>query len=251
MEILEIKNISKAYGGISAVDSCSFKVEAGSITGLIGPNGAGKTTLFNIISGFEKPTSGSICFEGIEITKLEPHDIVELGLCRTFQITKLFPNLTCLENIMISKKVPNTYKEILEEILEDDAQLIKRSSEFLELVGLPEKKNTLAKNLSYGQQKLLELARTLAVEPRLLLLDEPLAGVNPKMIEVIKGKIKEIKKAGHTILLIEHNLSAVMELCDKVVVLDYGKKIAEGKPEAVKKDKLVIEAYLGANSYGK
>lgn len=245
VEILEIKNVSKNYGGISALAGCSFKVEEGSITGLIGPNGAGKTTLFNIISGFEKPTLGNIYFEGMDISTLEPYDIVALGLCRTFQITRLFPNLTCLENIMVSKKVPNSYMEILGEVVESDGLLVKRSVEFLELVGLLEKKNILARNISYGQQKLLELARTLATEPRLLLLDEPLAGVNPKMIETIKRKIREIKKAGHTILLIEHNLSAVMELCDKVVVLDHGEKLAEGRPAAVRANRQVIGAYLG------
>ena len=227
------------------MDSCEFSVQEGTITGLIGPNGAGKTTVFNLISGFEKPDSGKILFEGIDISKLKPYEIVELGLCRTFQITKLFSNLTALENIMISKKVPNSYHEILGEIFESDEELVGRSKEFLDLVAIEEKTNTLAKNLSYGQQKLLDLARSLATEPRLLLLDEPLAGVNPKMVETIKNKLTEIKNSGHTILLIEHNLSAVMELCDHVIVLDYGKKLAEGTPKQVVKDKRVIEAYLG------
>ena len=150
VEILEIKNISKNYGGIKALETVSFQVEEGSITGLIGPNGAGKTTLFNVISGFEKPTSGTAHFEGIEITRLEPHDIVELGLCRTFQITKLFANLTCLENIMVSKKVPNSYRKMLGEIFERDDKLVNRSIEFLELVGLSDKRNEMAKNLFIG-----------------------------------------------------------------------------------------------------
>ncbi len=146
---------------------------------------------------------------------------------------------------MISKKVPNSYHEILGEIFESDNVLVSRSKQFIDLVDISEKTNSLAKNLSYGQQKLLDLARSLATEPRLLLLDEPLAGVNPKMVQTLKNKLIEIKNSGHTILLIEHNLSAVMEICDQVIVLDYGRKLAEGSPKQVVKDKRVIEAYLG------
>lgn len=249
-QILEIRNLSKSYGGINAVDNCSFGIERANITGLIGPNGAGKTTLFNLLSGFEKPDSGNVYFENNDITNLESYKIVEQGICRTFQITKLFPNLTCLENIMISKKIANDYVSILGEIFENDEKLAKYSFKFLELVGLAEKKNTLGKDLSYGQQKLLEIARSLATEPKLLLLDEPFAGVNPKMVETIKQKIIDIKNSGKTVFIIEHNISAVMELCNKIIVLDYGEKIAEGKPNEVRNNKTVIEAYLGA-AHGK
>ena len=243
--ILEIDGVCREYGGVRALDSVSFGVEEGTIKGLIGPNGAGKTTLFNIISGFEKASRGKVLFEGLDISRMEPQDIVKLGLVRTFQLTRVFGNLTVLENVMISKKVPNSYRGIINEMREHDEELAPRSLEFLELVGLGEKRNSLARDLSYGQQKLLDIARALATEPKVLLLDEPFAGVNPGIIRNIKEKITEIREEGHTILLIEHNLSAVMELCDSVVVLDYGKKLAEGKPGQVKRNPLVIEAYLG------
>ena len=244
--ILDVNDVTKAYGGVKALDSVSLSVREGTIKGLIGPNGAGKTTLFNIISGFERADSGEVLFEGLEISGMEPYERVKFGLVRTFQLTKVFGNLTVLENVMVSKKVPNSYSGILNEIRAHDRELAPRSMEFLELVGLGGRKDTLARDLSYGQQKLLDIARALATEPKVLLLDEPFAGVNPKVVRNIKDKIKEIREEGHTILIIEHNLSAVMELCDSVAVLDYGRKIADGEPEEVRRDRDVIEAYLGS-----
>lgn len=244
-EIIQVNQISKHYGGVNAVNKVTFKIKTNSITGLIGPNGAGKTTLFNLLSKFETPTSGSIVIEGINISELSAFELVEIGMCRTFQLTKVFPNLTVLENVMISKKTPNNFKTILKQIFHTDKNEVNRALEYLELAGLSEKKNELAKNLSYGQQKLLELARALATEPKILLLDEPLAGVNPVMIEEIKRKIKQINAQGTTILLIEHNLNAVMELCHEIIVMDHGELIAHASPEEVHKNPRVIEAYLG------
>lgn len=244
--ILKVQNLSKHYAGVVALNNCSFQVGEGMITGVIGPNGAGKTTLFNLISGFEKPTSGTIHFEGKDVTNLPAYDIAALGLCRTFQSTKLFSNMSTIENMICAEKTGTTYKDIFMDVFRDQTILARKSFDVLNWANLHTKRNELVRDLSYGQQKILEPLRSMVANPKLILLDEPFAGVNPKMIENIKQNILNIKKSGKTIVLIEHNLNAVMSLCDKVIVLDQGKRIAHGTIEEIRSDKKVIGAYLGA-----
>ncbi|MEK6981359.1 MAG: ABC transporter ATP-binding protein [Candidatus Micrarchaeota archaeon] len=244
--ILKVKNLCKHYDGVVALDNCSFEIEVGTITGLIGPNGAGKTTLFNVISGFEKPTSGSVYLHNQNVTNLKSHEVASLGLCRTFQSTKLFSHMTAMENLITAQKTSNNYIDIAKDLFRDQTIIAKKSLDILSWANLHEKKNHLTKDLSYGQQKILAPLRSLAADPKVLLLDEPFAGVNPKMVKSIMENIVKIKNTGKTILLIEHNLSAVMDLCEGVIVLDQGKKIAHGSIDEIKNNKKVIEAYLGA-----
>ncbi len=226
MKLLVVKNLRKSFGGVRAVDDVSFSIEENKITSLIGPNGAGKTTVFNVISGLVKPDLGSISFRGKEISGLSPHKIAIFGISRTFQLTRVFKNLKVSDNLSLASKA--------------------RVQEALEMVGL--KKELLSRKageLSYGQQRLLEIARSLVFPHKLLMLDEPTAGVNPS----VRGKLKEIlleaKAKGDTILLIEHDMDFVMDLSDRVIVLNEGRLLCEGKPEIVRKDKRVLEAYLG------
>ncbi len=250
MEILAIKNVSKHFDGVAALDNCSFDVKEGEILGLIGPNGSGKTTMFNIITGIHQADSGKIFLKGEEVSKWKTHRIASQGIGRTFQLIRLFPKLTVMDNMLIAMKYvhgQNFWPQLLRKkhVEEEDKVMAERAMELLKLVNLHDKCNDLAENLSYGQQKLLEIVRTLANEPHMLLLDEPIAGVNPTMTKQILGLVKELNKKGMTVVVIEHNMNVMMNFCDRLVVLDYGKEIATGKPAQIRKNRKVIEAYLG------
>ncbi|MBI3592672.1 MAG: ABC transporter ATP-binding protein, partial [Nitrospirae bacterium] len=226
------------------------KVKEGAIISIIGPNGAGKTTLFNCLTGIARPTKGSILFMDNEISKLPPHSVAESGIARTFQNIRLFSEMTVIENVMVAQHARMRYG-LLSAILHGNffakkEQIIReRGFEYLELMGLEEFANTVANNLPYGSQRRLEIARALATEPKIMLLDEPTAGMNPiETIEVME-LIKKIRGLGKTVILIEHDMRLVMGISDRIIVLDHGVKIAEGMPEEVRNDPLVIEAYLG------
>ena len=249
--MLEVKKVSKSFGGLMAVFECSLEVKQGTITGLIGPNGAGKTTLFNLITGHLKPDSGQIFFRGQDITGLPPHQIFKKQIYRTFQITREFSQMTVLENLMVmpdgqaGEKVWNTWikprvvrrqeKEIRDKALE--------VLEFVELIGL---KDEYAGSLSGGQKKLLELARSMMADPEMVLLDEPAAGVNRTLLAKLMDNIRKLcKEKGITFFIVEHDMDLVMNLCNPVIVMSEGRKLTEGTPEQVKSDERVLEAYLG------
>ncbi len=248
--VLEVKGITKAFDGLKALNNVSFEVGEREIVGLIGPNGSGKTTLFEIINGFYAPTSGSVRFQGQEITGLAPHEIARKGVGRTFQLVRLFPKLTVLENLLVAEQ--NLKGEVLlnalwksKQLAEEEKQAKEKALKLLRFVELEAKKHELAENLSYGQQKLLEIARALALNPALLLLDEPDAGLNPAIAKKVFHVVKELKKEGKSVLMIEHDMETVMGLCDRVIVLDFGEKIAEGTPKQIQANEQVLEAYLG------
>ena len=250
MKILSVKNVSKNFDGVAALDNCSFDVKEGEILGLIGPNGSGKTTMFNVITSIHNPDGGKIIYKGGDITNWKTHNIASLGLARTFQLIRLFPRLTVMDNILIAMKYlhgERFWPQLIRKshVNKEEKSKTERATELLHLVNLQHKENELAENLSYGQQKLLEIIRALAAEPSILLLDEPIAGVNPTMTKQILTLIKNLNKKGMTIVIIEHNMNVMMKFCDRLVVLDYGKEIAFGTPTSVKNNKKVIEAYLG------
>ena len=235
MVLLEIKDLTKNFGGLRALDSLSFQLEKGEILGIIGPNGAGKTTLFNVVTGFYRPEEGAIFFKGEEITGLKPHQIAKRGLARTFQITQPFPNLTVLENVKIGAY--SRFKSSREATAE--------ALRVLQTVGLHEQRDELASVLPIGHRKSLELAKALATNPELILLDEVIAGLNTKESNNMIARIKNLQQNGMSILLIEHVMKAIMSLSDRIVVIHYGEKISEGVPQEISKDHKVIEAYLG------
>jgi branched-chain amino acid transport system ATP-binding protein len=251
--LLELSGVGKHFGGLAALTKVSLHIKQGEIYGLIGPNGAGKTTLFNILTGLYQLDAGSFSFDGKEYASCKPHLLAQAGIARTFQNIRLFANMTALENIMIGRHL-RTRTGLWGALTRNSAarseerSIEKRAHELLRYVGIKRPSNTLAKNLSYGEQRRLEIARALATEPKLLALDEPAAGMNATETESLKVLLESIRASGITILLIEHDVKLIMNLCDRIAVLNYGEKIAEGQAEEVRNNPAVITAYLGGSA---
>ncbi|RLJ07375.1 MAG: ABC transporter ATP-binding protein [Candidatus Aenigmatarchaeota archaeon] len=244
--MLKVKNLKKYFGGVKAVDGCSFEVKQGTITALIGPNGSGKTTVFNLISGILKEDSGKVIFDNIDITHFSPEAVSNIGISRLFQQTRLFNNLTVKENLLLALDNEDTkfWKNVFgfNKITKEKEEKIR---EMLNLVGMERFENKLAREFSYGQKRLVDLARTILNPHKLLMLDEPVAGVNPYLREEIAEILKTLKKQGEAVLLIEHDMNFTLKLADCIIVMGGGKIIAEGKPEEIKGNPKVLEAYLG------
>ena len=239
--LLEIDGLTKRFGGVTAVDACSFAVPAGSVTALVGPNGSGKTTAFNLITGYARRDAGAIRFDGEAIRAPDPTRLARRGLTRTFQQARVFADLTLVENMVAALQQP--WRSAFRSAVRPSER--ERALGLLEEFGLARLAQERAGNLSYGQKKLLEFAAVLMADPKLVLLDEPTAGVNPVLVEQIERRIRELNERGLTFLVVEHNMNLVMRLCDPVVVLDHGTKLAEGRPDDVRNDARVLDAYLG------
>lgn len=258
MSLLTADKLTKSFGGLTAVSNASMDIKQGELVGLIGPNGAGKTTFFNLLTGAYVPTSGSVKleFDGItkDITGFKPYNITKSGIARTFQNIRLFKNLTVLDNIRIAMhqnikySLPSAFFRS-NKYYSEEKRLVKEAEELLDIFNLTDKKNELAKNLPYGEQRHLEIVRAMATKPVLLLLDEPAAGMNPRETDDLTSTIAKIREEFNlTILLIEHDMSLIMKICQRIYVLDYGTMIAVGSPQEIKNNKRVIEAYLGEDA---
>jgi len=242
MALLEINNLTKSFGGIQAVQNCTFDVEEGTITSLIGPNGAGKTTVFNLVTGLLSMNSGEIIFDGKKLNGLQPHQITRMGISRTFQITRDLQELTVLENMIVQSQVKGFWDMFGMGMLKEEEE---RAMDLLEFVGIDHLAKEKSKNLSYGQKKLLEFASVLMPEPRLIMLDEPAGGVNPTLLENIIDRIVQLNKKGITFLIVEHNMELVMKISDPVICMAYGTVLAVGCPKDIQSNPQVMEAYLG------
>ena len=248
--MLEVEQLSKSFGGVHAVAHLSFAVREGEILGLIGPNGAGKTTVLNVISGFHRATGGRVVFQGHEITKLKAHEIVKLGIGRNFQSSVLFMELPVIDNVFTAYHMSyrtGVWRNLLylPSARREERELRRSAEEILEKMGLGQAKDEVTKNLPHGHQRILGVCLALATKPKLLLLDEPLTGMNKSEVQTMSGLIRDIRDSGVTIAMIEHNMDAVMSVCERIVVMASGKKIAEGLPKEIQANEQVVEAYLG------
>jgi len=249
--MLRLEELTKDFGGLRAVDHCSFEGSEHSISGLIGPNGSGKSTIFNLITGFLEPTKGTVYFKGENITKKQPYEVNRRGIARTVQLVRVFRNMTVMENLLLAPKNQQG-ERILSALFKPPAvrhaekENIVKARVFLDLIGLRQAENTLAKNLPYAEQKMLEISRAMMTDPDLIMLDEPASGINPTVVNRILNYIRQLRDTqGKTFLIVEHDMRVIMNLCERIVVLNYGQKIAEGSPEEISCNPVVIDAYLG------